>query len=52
MVYVKKDDKIYEVIEREVSVKDLEFHITQLQAQIATLENKITEIKKCGIAAI
>jgi len=46
MNYIKKDSKIYEVTEREVTIKDLEFHKSQLQTQISKLETEIIELKK------
>jgi len=45
MSYIKKDNKIYEVVEQECSVEDLEFHISQLKEQILNLETEIKEMK-------
>jgi len=46
MNYIKKDRKIYEVVEREVSITDLEFHISQHREQIVKLETEILKMKQ------
>jgi len=47
MNYIKKKDgNFYKIVEQEVSVADLEFHITQLREQISKLEIEIKEMEK------
>ena len=43
--YIKKEGKIYEVTENSVDKSNIEFHILQLQSQIADLESQLEEIE-------